>query len=108
MPPRSTQGRARTRAQNDPQESMFDRVIEDGDLIAALEARETARAHRAEVQATFKDADDAAKDKIAALEMETDEVIRAGRFRIKKTSVASREVAFETSPTSRVSISTLE
>jgi hypothetical protein len=34
MPPRSTQGRARTRAQNDPQESMFDRVIEDGDLIA--------------------------------------------------------------------------
>jgi hypothetical protein len=92
----------------DPQEGMFDRVVEDGDLISALEEREKRRASAKTVQAKYAEAHDKAKALIDAYNIGDGEIVRAGRFRIKITRTASREVSFETSASRRMRISTLD
>lgn len=100
--------RARSAGGVDPQDGLFDKQFEDQDLEAALEERETIRVQRSAVNAEFKTADKTAKDLLAGFELAVGEVARIGRFRIKKTAVPPRDVAFETSGTERLNIGVIE
>lgn len=106
MPPtgngRSVSDRARSSSAVDPQDGLFDKEIEDGDLIAALERREEARAAKLSATKAFKVEDDNAKAELVNHDIQVGDVVRAGRFRIKKTAVAPRSVAFDTSGSERL------
>lgn len=92
----------------DPQDGLFDTVLEDADLEAALEERERKRQDKSIATGRYKEAHDAAKAKIGSLELEDESVVRCGRFRIKTAKTAGRSVSFETSPSSRLTISLLK
>jgi len=108
MPPtgngQSIAERARTGAAVDAQDGLFDKEWDDSALIGALEERERIKEQRAAVNAEYKRADAAAKDKLMDFSLAVGEVARVGRFRIKKTAVGSRAVSFETEPTERLNI----
>jgi hypothetical protein len=82
---------------------MDEHVVESAELEAALEAREVAKAAAREARAAFKEKHDAAAGLIAALELD-ESPTRVGRFRLVVRKVAARSVAFETDPTTRVTI----
>jgi hypothetical protein len=102
----STNGNGHVTA--DDQQGLFDQVIKNDELETALEEREKKNNSRKAVTAAFKEADAKAKGIIATLDIEPDTTIRVGRFRITKSSVEGRSVAFETEPTERLSISTVD
>lgn len=93
---------------DDPRQGLFDRVMEDGDLIAALEEREKRNNSRKAVAAKYKEQHDKVKAMIDAFALGDEEVVRAGRFRIKMSRREGQSVAFETSPSRRMSISLLD
>lgn len=99
---------ARNGVHQDDQTGLFDRVIENSKLEAALEDRETRKGLRASAQAKFKEADETAKGIIATLELEVDDVVRVGRFKITRHEVQGRSVAFETDPSERLTITLLD
>lgn len=86
-----------------PQIALAERIVEDAELEAALEAREQAKDAAGKARKTFTEADDAAKARIRDLEL-GDTAARCGRFVIAESSVAGRSVAFDTDPTTRLSI----
>jgi hypothetical protein len=92
----------------DPQEGMFDRVVEDGDLIAALEEREKRNRSRKAVTAKYKEQHDKVKALLDGFELGDEEIVRVGRFRIRMSRSEGRSVAFETSPSRRMTISLLD
>lgn len=92
----------------DAQAGLFDRVIEDGDLEAALEERERRRVKKADALAKFKETHDSVKGRLDALDLEEDTVVRCGRFRITVKATESRSVAFDTAPGRRTTISLLD
>jgi hypothetical protein len=100
----SIQDRARTGSDVDPQEGMFDKEFADADLEAALEARETIRLKRLDINKRYRQADESARGKLAEFELAVGEVARVGRFRIKKTMSTGREVAFVTEASERLFI----
>lgn len=102
-PPRNGNG-----ANVDAQDGLFDQVIENGELEEALEAREKVKASRAALNLKFKEADEKAKGIIATLDVEVDQVVRVGRFRITRTEVEGRSVAFETDPSERLTIAPVD
>ena len=112
MPPSgngsSISDRARSGAAVDPQDGMFDKQWDDEQLVAALEERERIREQRLSVNAEFKTADAAVKDKLLDYSLAVGEVARVGRFRIKKTRRAGNEVSFETAPREQLSIGTVD
>ena len=59
------------------------------------------------VRAKFRDADLAVKELVATLDL-ADAPVRVGRFLLTQSEVAGRSVAFETDPTTRLSIRLLE
>ena len=89
--------------QDRPQISIDERVIESAELEAALEAREVAKAAAGEARAAYAAANTLARGLIEALELD-ESPARIGRFRIVMRPVEARVVSFETSPTSRVTI----
>lgn len=78
-------------------------IVEDADLETALERREKAKEASNKARKTFTDADDEAKLRIRELEL-GDTPARVGRFVVSLRDVAGRSVAFETEPSTRVSI----
>jgi hypothetical protein len=86
-----------------PQIAIDERVVESAELEAALEAREEARAALREARAAFKAADEPARGLIAALEL-SEGPVRVGRFRLVVLEVEARSVAFDTEPTTRLTI----
>lgn len=92
----------------DPQDGLFDREVEDGDLISALEKREKLNVQRKAVTAKYKDAHDNVKGMLAGFELGDEEVVRVGRFRIKMSRTEGRSVSFDTSPSRRMTISLLD
>ena len=86
-----------------PQIAIDERVVESAELEAALEGREVARAALSEARAAFKAADEPARGLIAALELD-ESPVRVGRFRLVVRKVEGRSVAFDTDPTSRLTI----
>lgn len=87
-----------------PQISIAEQVVEDDELEAALEARERAKVAAGAAQKTYREHDETAKAMIRELELEPGALVRCGRFVVATTEVAARAVAFETSPTTRITI----
>lgn len=83
---------------------MDEKVVENPTLEASLEARLRAGDDRSEAAKVFKRHDTEAKEAIAALKLDDGDVIRVGRFRIKKSAVAERHVEFDADATERISI----
>lgn len=77
---------------------------EDPELEKILSDREVAKGKKGEVIKKFKTLDDLAKEKLDELGLDDGTVLRIGRYRVRKTAVPSRSVAFETEPTSRLTI----
>jgi len=93
----------------DPQQGMFDREVEDGDLIAALEKREKTRAAASAAKAKHTEQHDKVKAMIDAYDLGDEEVVRAGRFRIRMSRrEGGTPVSFTTAPGRRKTISLLD
>jgi hypothetical protein len=90
------------------QDGLFDQVIEDEELAAALDKRQKAKDARKAAQAAFKERHDVVKGKLDALDLEDGTVVRCGRHRVEVKRVAARSVSFETSPSRRLQIKLLE
>lgn len=93
---------------DDPRQGLFDREVEDGDLISALEEREKRNKSRKAVTAKYKEQHDKVKGMLDAYQLGDEEMVRVGRFRIKMSRSEGRSVAFETSPSRRMTISLLD
>lgn len=93
---------------DDPQQGLFDRVVEDGDLISALEEREKRNKSRKAVTAKYREQHEKVVEMLAVFALGDEEVVRAGRFRIKMSRREGQSVAFETSPSRRMTISLLD
>jgi hypothetical protein len=92
----------------DPQQGMFDREFEDGDLIAALEKREKLNKTKKAAAAKYREQHDVVKGMLDGFQLGDEEIVRVGRFRIKMSRTEGRSVAFETSPSRRMTISLLD
>jgi hypothetical protein len=88
------------------QASFDEQILEDADLEARLERRETAKRQRGAVSQTFRELDEQVKGDI--LKMGTTGVLRCGRFRIDVKPRASHSVSFETKPGTSVRITAPE
>lgn len=112
MPPsdnsQSISDRARNSSAVDPQDGLFDKQWDDGELEAALEAREEKRVARLIAQGEFKVANDDVQHKLDAYELAVGEVARIGRFRIKKTQPQPNHVEFTTDPAPRLNIGVID
>ncbi len=91
-----------------PQLALDEKVVENPALEKALDARLRAADDRAEAAKVFKRHDTEAREAIAALQLEDGDVIRVGRFRIKKSAVEPRHVEFDAAATQRISIRYIE
>jgi hypothetical protein len=86
---------------------MDEKVVQIPALEDALEERQSAKEALGEARKTYAEAHEAASAEIAKLELPDDTPVRAGRFRITRSAVSARSVAFETKPTTRVTITYL-
>lgn len=93
-------------AKNEQQTAMDEREVDDAALLKALEDREIAKGAKAEASKKYTTMDNLAKGLINNLGLNEDEPIRVGRFRVVNSAVEARSVAFDTEPTTRLSIST--
>jgi hypothetical protein len=89
------------------QTALDERVVEDGELEQLLSDRQIAKGAAGEAKKKFTSLTNLAKEKIEALGLEEGQAIRVGSFRITKKPVPARDVAFETAPTTRLTISAL-
>jgi hypothetical protein len=78
-----------------PQLALDEKVVEIASLEEALEERHSARLAAGEARKAYKEAHEAAKVEIEKLELPEDTPVRAGRFRITRSAVAARSVAFD-------------
>lgn len=88
----------------DAQTALDEVAVKSEELEKALEDREIARGAKSEATRKFKTLDDVVKAKLDELDLDEDETVRCGRFRITNKRVAGREVSFTTEPTMRLSI----
>lgn len=109
MTPRGNVSSIADRARNapavDPQDGLFDKEFDDTNLEQLLDKREAAKDKRAKATKAFKDEDDKVKARLSEFELADGEVARVGKYRIAKKATPGRAVSFETSPSSRLSIS---
>lgn len=92
----------------DPQTSLYETTIQDADLEAALDERETAKGVASNARKEYREADDHARALIDGLDLGDGAPVRCGRFVIERRPVAARSVAFDTEPTTRLWITTLD
>jgi hypothetical protein len=86
-----------------PQTELEEQLIEDSELEAQLETRETAKQKAGRARKTYKEIDEAVRVRVN--ELDVGEVpARCGRFVISRREVAGRSVAFDTDPTTRLTI----
>lgn len=86
------------------QAALDERVVEDADLEAALEARAAAKEKASFANKTAKEKDEQAKAALEELGIEEGAVVRVGRFRVEKRAVKPRSVSFETAASSQLRI----
>jgi len=79
-------------------------VVEDAELEQALEERYTAKVDAGAARKAYDLKAEAATAKITALDLEDGTAVRCGRFRITRTAIGERSVAFETKASSRITI----
>lgn len=90
------------------QDGLFDQVIEDEALEAALDEREKRKQRKKKATAEFKEKHDVVKAKLDFHDLPDGSIVRCGRHRVKITRTAPRSVAFETGGSRRVTISLLD
>lgn len=105
----SVRERARTETAIDDQDSLFDKIIENDILAAALDKREKLRQAKLKAKAQYDEAHATARAQIDAVGLSPGDVARCGRHKIKKGLIGeSAHVEFETTPSSRLTISMLK
>lgn len=87
-----------------PQASIFERTIENAELEAILEKRETARVAKGKATKTFKQADAAARELLEKIELEEERPARVGRFVVSTKSFPGGSRTFDVAPSSRLYI----
>lgn len=92
-------------AQLQPQISLYEREIKNTALEDALEKRQAVKDRRKKLNKEFREIDVLAKSLLEAVELGQGSSIRVGRFLVRLSPVASREVAFTAEATSRLQIS---
>lgn len=92
------------RATTTDQLALDEKVIEDDEIEEALEEREKRKAAKNAVTTKYREAHEHAVGLINSLGISEDQVVRVGRFRLTKSQVSGRQVAFETAPTERLLI----
>jgi hypothetical protein len=93
-----------TLAAVEPQTSLEELLIEDSELEAQLEARERAKEKAGKARKTFQEVNDAVKVRVDELDGASGATLRCGRFLISRSERPGRNVSFETSPSTRLSI----
>ncbi len=88
----------KTGAKTQPQHELGETVVENTEVLALLEERETLK----EGAASYRTADKAAKGALAGMEAKVP--FRIGRFVIDRKPTAARSVSFETAAGVRLSI----
>lgn len=91
----------------EPQTALDEQEIDNPRLLEALETRQDRKENVKIARKVFKESDDTAKALLGEHDLQDDQAVRVGRFRITKKAIASRSVQFETDPTSRLTISLL-
>lgn len=86
-----------------PQLAIDERVIEDAELEDALERREKAKAKAAAARKAFATVQDEAKGLLGRHEL-GEAPVRVGRFVVTARALPARSVAFDTDPSTRISI----
>jgi hypothetical protein len=87
-----------------PQTSIYEKTIDNPELEAALEARETARERASKTRKTLEGATEHVKTLAEGLDLGLDAPIRVGRFVLTRRRIDGTEVAFERAPSERLSI----
>lgn len=87
-----------------PQQGFDEQAIEDKELEAALEQRESLKAIASGATATYREADEAAKGLVARLELPDGGAARVGRFRITRRVIKGGVRSFETKTRSQLVI----
>lgn len=90
-----------------PQLGLDEKVVDIPELVSALEERLAAKSTLGDARKVYAEANEAANVEIAKLELPDGVAVRAGDFRITRSTVAARSVAFDTKPTTRVTITWL-
>lgn len=91
-----------------PQTAIDERVVENAELEQALVDRGKLKAFAGEAAKKYREQDELVRGMVAEFALEDGQSIRVGRYRISRTTVAARKVAFETNPTSRLTIAELD
>lgn len=91
----------------EPQTAIDEHELDNPRLLQALEQRQDRKENVKIARKVYKEADDLAKALLGEHDLQDDQAVRVGRFRITKKAIASRSVQFETDPTSRLTISLL-
>lgn len=91
-------------ASADDQHALDERLVEDDALLKMLEDREVAKGKKSEATKKYETMNNIVKLEVEKLGVEEDETVRVGRFKITKSKVDGRHVAFETEPTERLTI----
>jgi hypothetical protein len=92
----------------EPQTSLYEKTIQDADLEAALDEREAAKGTATTARRAYREADDHARALIQGLDLGAGAPVRVGRYVIERRPVAARSVAFDTEPTTRLWITTVD
>ncbi len=86
------------------QASFEEELLEDADLEAVLNQRQTLKEAAATAHGAFVDKDEEARGRVAGFELPTGKVLRCGAFRLSTTSVPAGHRSFDTKPRTRISI----
>lgn len=90
------------------QTNIYEVVIEDDEVEAALEKRQKAKESASAVNKRYREADAEAKALVNRLDLGVDAPVRVGRFVVSLRSTKSRSVSFETAAGERLTIRKLE
>lgn len=88
----------------DPQIEINEIEITNPALLKALEDRQDKKHDAAAARKLYKTADDRARALLGEHDLADNTVARIGQYKITKTAVPARAVAFETDPSSRITI----
>jgi hypothetical protein len=88
----------------DPQTTIYETTIEDADLEAMLERRETARKLKSDAIRAYNEAHELVKTRTVELDL-ADGPVRVGRFVVARHELPGGTVSFEKSASSRLQIS---
>lgn len=114
MPPSTTGSSISDRARNgtsateDPQDGLFDKLIEDASLEELIDQREALREKAATAKSKFNDKDVLVKARLGEFELAVGEVARVGKYRIANKRTAGGHREFDVAPSSRLTIGLID